>query len=56
MAKKKKVNPYRIPAMQGDIEKAKRGNRADVNRVWVASARRLRSADAGDIHSTAWRR
>ena len=24
MAKKKKVNPYRIPATQGDIEKAKR--------------------------------
>ena len=114
MAKKKKVNPYRIPATQGDIEKAKRdatntaaastwaimfsvlrdkegydydrlrriwdetnyladsiarkyvkiddlieelrGNRADVNRVWVASARRRESAAVGDIHSTAWRR
>lgn len=33
MAKKKKVNPYRIPATQGDIEKAKR----DATNTAVAS-------------------
>lgn len=33
MSKKKKVNPYRIPATQGDIEKAKR----DATNTAVAS-------------------
>lgn len=41
MAKKKKVNPYRIPATQGDIEKAKR----DATNTAVASTWAMRIWD-----------
>ena len=46
MAKKKKVNPYRIPATQGDVEKAKRQAQTHaINMVWAVFFTALRDKE-----------
>lgn len=51
MAKKKKVNPYRIPATQGDIEKAKRdATNTAVASTWAIMFSVLRDKEGYDYN------